>query len=70
MEIDRHFIKEKFEAGIICTPFVPTTQQLADILTNRLQRPVFEHLTNKLDMIVLRFEGYDNRSIDFCIYVV
>ena len=70
MEIERHFIKEKFEAGIICTPFVPTTQQLADILTKRLQRPVFEHLTNKLDMIVLRFEGYDSCSMHFCIYVV
>ena len=25
VEIDRHFIKEKFEASIICMPFVPTT---------------------------------------------
>ena len=25
IEIDRHFIKEKIDAGIICIPFVPTT---------------------------------------------
>lgn len=33
VEINRHFIKEKLEAGIICMPFVPTTQQTTDILT-------------------------------------
>ena len=51
MEIDRHFMKEKLEAGIICTPFVPITQQLVDLLTKGLHRPIFEHLTNKLGMI-------------------
>ena len=24
VEVDRHFIKEKLESGLICTPFVPT----------------------------------------------
>ena len=24
VEIDRHFIKEKLESGLICTPFVPS----------------------------------------------
>ena len=33
IEIDRHFIKEQIEVGEICLPFVPTTQQVADILT-------------------------------------
>ncbi|MBT0647308.1 Ty1/Copia family ribonuclease HI, partial [Escherichia coli] len=37
-EIDRHFIKEKLQEGIICTPFVPTTQQVADVLTKGLLR--------------------------------
>ena len=24
IEIDRHFIKEKLDSGLICTPYVPT----------------------------------------------
>ena len=27
VEVDRHFIKEKLESGLICTPFVRTTFQ-------------------------------------------
>ena len=33
VEVDRHFIKEKIEAGIIELPFVSSEDQLADILT-------------------------------------
>ncbi|KAL6323249.1 hypothetical protein AAG906_029256 [Vitis piasezkii] len=33
MEIDRHFIKEKLGIRLICTPYVPSSKQLADILT-------------------------------------
>ncbi|RVX18434.1 Copia protein [Vitis vinifera] len=33
VEIDRHFIKEKVNNGTICMPFVPTMQQIVDILT-------------------------------------
>ena len=51
VEIDRHFIKEKLQAGIICMPFVPTTQQTEDILTKGLFCPNFELLINKLGMI-------------------
>ena len=51
IEIDRHFIKEKIDVGIIWIPFVPTTQQKADILTKGLARHNFEHLISKLGMI-------------------
>ena len=33
IEIDRHFIKEKIEGGLICTPYVSTENQLADLFT-------------------------------------
>jgi hypothetical protein len=51
IEIDRHFIKEKLDAEIICLPFVTSSQQTADILTKSLARPAFEHLIGKLGMI-------------------
>ena len=51
VEIDRHFIKEKPKTGVICMPLVPTTQQIADILTKGLIGPNFEFLTSKLSMI-------------------
>jgi hypothetical protein len=50
IEIDRHFIKEKLDAGIICLPFVTSSQQTTDILTKSLARPTFEHLISKLGM--------------------
>lgn len=51
VEIDRNFIKEKLETGAIFMPFVPTIQQIADILTKALFRSSFEILTSKLGMI-------------------
>lgn len=33
IEVDKHFIREKNLCGLICTLFVTTDQQLADVLT-------------------------------------
>jgi ATP sulfurylase len=47
VEIDRHFIKEKLEAGTIVFPFVRSEQQLADMLTKGVASKVFnESLLN------------------------
>ena len=50
IEIDRHFIKEKLESGLICTPYVPTGGQLADVLTKGLNSSTFQDLISKLGM--------------------
>jgi hypothetical protein len=34
-EIDKHFIKEKINSGMICMLYVPTTEQVVDILIVR-----------------------------------
>ncbi|KAJ0615698.1 putative RNA-directed DNA polymerase [Helianthus annuus] len=48
VEIDRHFIKEKLEAGIIELPFVRSEDQLADILTKAVNGRIFNHCLGKL----------------------
>ena len=51
VEIDRHFIKEKMEAGEVCIPFVTLENQIADVLTKRLPIKRFEELIGKFGMI-------------------
>ena len=48
IEIDRHFIKEKLNSGLICTPHVPTRHQLVDVLTKGLCSNVFHKNISKL----------------------
>lgn len=50
VEIDRHFIKEMLENGDICIPFVPSSEQLADVLTKGLFTTMFEGFLDKLGM--------------------
>ena len=50
VEIDRHFIKEKLEAGIIIFPFVMSENQLADVLTKAVASSVFGYSLDKLSM--------------------
>ncbi|RVW64248.1 Retrovirus-related Pol polyprotein from transposon RE1 [Vitis vinifera] len=51
IEIDRHFIKEKLDSGLICTPYVSTHGQLTDILTKGLSSSVFQSFVSKLGMV-------------------
>ena len=32
VEVDKHFMMEKLEEGLICTSYIPTDEQVADIL--------------------------------------
>lgn len=48
VEVDRHFIKEKLDSGIISLPYIPTKDQLADILTKAVTRKVFHETLYKL----------------------
>ncbi|GMP81639.1 hypothetical protein CsSME_00036279 [Camellia sinensis var. sinensis] len=50
IEVDKHFIKEKINAGIICMTYLPTGEQLADVLTKGLHKKQFDKLTSKLAM--------------------
>lgn len=50
VEVDKHFIKEKIEKGIICIPYVPQTEQVANIFTNELPKKQFYNLIGKLAM--------------------
>ncbi|RDX63710.1 Copia protein, partial [Mucuna pruriens] len=51
IEIDRHFIKEKLDNGLIITTHVPTGFQVVDILTKGLPITRFQELNDKLGMI-------------------
>ena len=53
IEIDRHFIKEKLNGGLICTPYVSTDCQLANILTKGLSGTTFQTSVSKLGMKII-----------------
>ena len=51
IEIDWHFIKEKISSGLLCTSYVKTGDQLADVLTKGLSSRDFIPIISKLGMI-------------------
>ncbi|CAN0910966.1 Retrovirus-related Pol polyprotein from transposon TNT 1-94 [Linum grandiflorum] len=59
VEIDRHFITEKVETGVVDISYVPSKQQTADILTKALSRDLLEHFKSKLGLlnIYTKLEG-------------
>jgi transposase InsO family protein len=50
VEIDRHFIKEKLDRGIICMPYVSSTSQIADVLTKGLPEKSFSIFCSKMGL--------------------
>lgn len=55
VEIDQHFIKEKLESSLIHLPYVPSEEQVVDILTKGLPVKRFEELASKLGMWDIHF---------------
>ena len=51
IEVDRHFIKDKLDSGLIYTPFVSSSDQRADIFTKGLFKPAFDSFVSKLGMV-------------------
>ena len=51
IEIDQHFIKEKIDEGVICTPFIASKSQLADVFTKALPSNIYSPLIDKLGML-------------------
>ena len=50
VEVDKYFIKEKLENGLICMLYIPTTKQVADVLTKGIPTKQFDRLIGKLAM--------------------
>ncbi|XP_020245146.1 uncharacterized protein LOC109823273 [Asparagus officinalis] len=50
VEVDKYFIKEKIEKGLIRMSYVPITEWIADILTKGLPKKQFDNLIGKLAM--------------------
>ena len=50
VEVDKLFIKEKLDNDLICMTYIPTTEQIANILTEGLHGKQFESLVGKLTM--------------------
>ena len=51
VEVDRHFIKDHLNQGIINLPFVSSQTQLADILTKAVSGKMFHSSLGKLGLI-------------------
>ncbi|KAG8481275.1 hypothetical protein CXB51_026107 [Gossypium anomalum] len=57
VEIGRHFITEKINKGEICVSYLLTRQQVADVLTKRLSRKMFEEIMGKLGSTISPVEA-------------
>ena len=53
IEIDCHFTRHHLQKGTISLPYVPSSLQIADILTKPLTAPRFHFLSDKLSMLIV-----------------
>uniref|UniRef100_F6HBQ8 ABC-type xenobiotic transporter n=1 Tax=Vitis vinifera TaxID=29760 RepID=F6HBQ8_VITVI len=44
VEVDKHFIKEKIDNGLVCMTYIPTEEQVADVFTKGLHKRQFDFL--------------------------
>ena len=51
VEVDWHFIKKKIESKVLDISYVPTKEQVVDVLTKDLSRSNFKHMVGKLGML-------------------
>lgn len=51
VEVDRHYIKDHLKQGHICTPYIQTQHQFANVFTKGLSEAQFMYLIGKLEMI-------------------
>ena len=50
VEVDKHFIKEKIDNGLVCMTYIPTEEQVANVFTKGLYKKQFDLLIGKLAM--------------------
>ena len=48
VEINKHFIEEKLDSGLICTPYISTTKQPVDLSTKELIGTISHKFLEKL----------------------
>lgn len=51
IRVHKHFIKEKTNEWVICIPYLPTIEQIADVLSKDFEKWQFNKLIDKLVMI-------------------
>lgn len=49
IEIDLHFIREKFQEGVVKTEYVPSKDQEVDLFTDALRRGQHDYIVDNLD---------------------
>lgn len=50
IKIDRHFIRKKLKSDLICTSYISSGNQLADVLTKVLNYTTFHEIISNLEM--------------------